>query len=95
MLDGVVQQLGESVLGHAGHGIRQGQAGQEIPRPGQVLVQAGNRVAPHHLAQQARAEPHAARRDLGPQPLRGHQFAQQRPRHRLADPQPFAQRLAQ
>jgi hypothetical protein len=95
VVDGVVQQFGEGVLGHARHLRRQGEEGRKVARPGQVFLQPGEVVALHHLAQRAGLPAHVAWRAFGHQPLRGHQLAQQRQRGAAADGQPCHQQLGQ
>ena len=54
VVDGVVEQLGEGMLGHPLHLAGQFEAGREVAPPGQVFLQSFESVALHHLAQRRR-----------------------------------------
>jgi hypothetical protein len=85
VLDGVVQQLGEGVLGQLGHRIGQVEERQEVLRPGRVFMQAGQRIAAHHLPHGTGAVHRPAGRAAALQPLQIDQPLQQAAGRRRAD----------
>jgi hypothetical protein len=77
VVDRIVQQLGEGMLGQAGDMRLQVQQRREVARPGQVLLQPGQRVVADHLAHRAGPVAHLPWRAAGGQPLGVDQRAEQ------------------
>jgi hypothetical protein len=96
VVDGVVDQFGERMLGDAGNVVRQLETRREVARPGQVLVEpGGQRVAAHDLAQQSGSVPRPARRTPVDQPLRVDQLPQRAARAAAAHIEPQGDALGQ
>ena len=76
VVDGVVDQFREGVLHHLQHSRRQVEEGREVVPPGQVFLQALERVALHHLAQAAGRVARLTGCAMRMQPLQCHQFVQ-------------------